>query len=75
MFSLTQDCLWMSILIPADGLFRILYPACDELPLLAFKKSHSDLQRHHNSSFSSDTIAFHFSRLVSIPQFLACFTL
>lgn len=44
-FSLTQDYLGKSILFLANGwAHQNSFPACDELPLLDFKKSHSDPQ-------------------------------
>lgn len=50
----TQHFLWRRIILGypfssrlVDGLFRIPFLACDDLPLLVFKKSHSDLQLHY----------------------------
>lgn len=47
----TQHFLWRRIILAylytfrlMEGLFRILFTACDELPLLLLKKSHSDPQ-------------------------------
>ncbi|KAB2028971.1 hypothetical protein ES319_D05G132100v1 [Gossypium barbadense] len=41
-----------------EELLRILFHACDELPLLAFKKSHSNPQWHRHPSFSSGIFSF-----------------
>ncbi|KAJ0042211.1 hypothetical protein Pint_17381 [Pistacia integerrima] len=42
-----------------DALFRIPFPACDELPLLVLRKSHSHLQWHNHTTFFS--LPFHSS--------------
>ena len=54
-----------------DALFRISFPACDVLPLLVFKKSHSHPQWHHHTTFSS--LPFHSSCLLPSLQFQTCF--
>lgn len=55
------------------GISILFSLAFDKHPLLVLKKNHSDLPRHYHSTFCTDTIYFHSSRLSPSLQFQRCF--